>query len=200
MPTPSASRTPTLVAEVAKVSVDLVRQMPVSLFREAAQYVNGFSKGAAKQDKPTLDAELVIDVSPRIEQAGRILSQLELREPDHGRGGGGAAQAGRDGERRNPAREPDPPGQPGVGDAALHHQCAADQQARSGEPLPAGFYLGWPKGWRNLIAPVTEFYGFPAAGVGSAWQMTGARLVWWHSQAVRIAEARRPKQRRGKGA
>ena len=74
----------TLVAEVAKVSVDLVRQMPVSLFREAAQYVNGFSKGAAKQAKPTLDAELVIDVSPRIEQAGRILSQLELREPTTG--------------------------------------------------------------------------------------------------------------------
>ena len=73
----------TLIAGVANVGIDLIRKMPVSRFREAAAFLNGFSK-AAKQEKPVLDADLVIEVHPRIEQAGRIVSQIELREPTTG--------------------------------------------------------------------------------------------------------------------
>ncbi len=72
----------TLIAGVAGVHLDLVRKMPAGQFKQAAAFLNAFSKpraGAA----PDLTQDLVIPV-PRIEQDGRIVTELELREPTTG--------------------------------------------------------------------------------------------------------------------
>ncbi len=46
-----------------------------------------------------------------------------------------------------------------------------------------------------MIAPLTEFFHWPADGPGSAWCMTPDRLAWWDAEARKILAARKPKSR-----
>ena len=77
-------RNRTLITLVSGVSEDLVRKMPVSKFREAAEYLNAFDAPADRKAPRNTDAELVIPLGRKIEKMGRIVDQLELREPTTG--------------------------------------------------------------------------------------------------------------------
>ena len=73
-----------LITLVSGVSEDIVRKMPVSKFRQAAEYLNGFDAPADPKAPRNMDAELVIPLGRKIEKMGRIVDQLELREPTTG--------------------------------------------------------------------------------------------------------------------
>ena len=77
-------RNRTLITVVSGIDGDLVRKMPVSKFRAAAEYLNAFDAAPDPKAPRNTDAELVIPLSGRIEKMGRIVDQLELREPTTG--------------------------------------------------------------------------------------------------------------------
>jgi hypothetical protein len=77
-------RNSTLIAAASGVHIDLVRKMPASKFKEAAAYLNAFDAPADPKAPRNTDEELVIPLEQKIEKMGRIVDQLELREPTTG--------------------------------------------------------------------------------------------------------------------
>ena len=75
-------RDTTLIAAVAGLHVDLVRKLPASKAREAAKYLNAFVNSMPAEK--CQDPELAIALDKRIEKNGRIVTDLELREPTTG--------------------------------------------------------------------------------------------------------------------
>ena len=74
-------RNTALIAAVSGVAAELVRRMPAAQFRAAAAYLNGFEAPADPAAPAEPAPELVIQLPQRIEKMGRIVDQLELREP-----------------------------------------------------------------------------------------------------------------------
>ncbi len=74
-------RNTALIAAVSDVSPDLVRKMPASKFKGAAEFLNGFDVPADLNAPRDAGAELVIPLGCKIEKMGRIVDHLELREP-----------------------------------------------------------------------------------------------------------------------
>jgi hypothetical protein len=77
-------RNSTLIAAVSGVHIDLVRKMPASKFKDAAAYLNAFDTPADPKASRVTDEEVVILLGQKIEKMGRIVDQLELREPTTG--------------------------------------------------------------------------------------------------------------------
>ena len=75
------ARNRTLITLVSGVSDDLVRKMPASKFKAAAEYLNAFDAPADPKAPRITDAEFVIPLGRKIEKMGRIVDQIELREP-----------------------------------------------------------------------------------------------------------------------
>jgi hypothetical protein len=57
-------------------------------------------------------------------------------------------------------------------------------------PLPSGFYRSWPSNYTELIADLSRYWGWPAGGPGSGFEITGSRLIYWLDQANRIITER----------
>ena len=74
-----------LIALVSGIDEGLVRKVPASKFKAAAAFLNKFVEPVVAPNAPrNTDPEMIIPILPRIEKMGRIVDQLELREPTTG--------------------------------------------------------------------------------------------------------------------